>query len=534
VLYGFRKACRIWTSQQKLPRPLTDQSSSGIYDTLQERNSQTGQLVRLDSEASLATPISPCSELPPELQCLDLTGCSSSREQLGHSAAGSSVSYSSDGDTAIKPLLWSFHNQPSISGETLAQRRVSFAPQPGPSRCLRLAPREYPQSESKVTTPAVEPLEANDLIDLTSLPSFKTVESQTSSSDGDEPKPPLVKSSSTPGLFMKSTWAINTSVSTSSSSVSHCEVTELPSLHRSIHQLLTVSSCDTRSWEIDIPVTQELEETSTGQESIEKLEENHQELDADSENQLESESVDMESVITEESDGHENTLARLFNNLSSNSDQHFSEETLARLFQEPSSTSQLSDNDIDESALIRLFQRIASQTSKVSTNFSNIGRLLGQGVGSEATLARLFKETSALSAETSESIATLSDIASSHSMDKTPSTLSLEQDSQSTVWSDAKSPKLSNTSLPEALLTLTQTALSTSFNVSDSKVIDLPSLMETLKHVTSLLASSHAILDLSLSTLREKLAAQPSEICVCPCQQASNKLHSEPLLVHKS
>ena len=50
-------------------------------------------------------------------------------------------------------------------------------------------------------------------------------------------------------------------------------------------------------------------------------------------------------------------------------------------------------------------------------------------------------------------------------------------------------------------------------------MIDLPSLMETLKHVTSLLASSHAILDLSLSTLKEKIAAQPSSVCVCTCQQ---------------
>ena len=52
----------------------------------------------------------------------------------------------------------------------------------------------------------------------------------------------------------------------------------------------------------------------------------------------------------------------------------------------------------------------------------------------------------------------------------------------------------------------------------DASLIDVPSLISTLKHVASLLSSSHAMLDLSLSTLQEKLRSQPSipsNYCVC-------------------
>ena len=52
----------------------------------------------------------------------------------------------------------------------------------------------------------------------------------------------------------------------------------------------------------------------------------------------------------------------------------------------------------------------------------------------------------------------------------------------------------------------------------DASLIDVPSLISTLKHVASLLSSSHAMLDLSLSTLQEKLCSQPSipsNYCVC-------------------
>ena len=51
-----------------------------------------------------------------------------------------------------------------------------------------------------------------------------------------------------------------------------------------------------------------------------------------------------------------------------------------------------------------------------------------------------------------------------------------------------------------------------------ASLIDVPSLISTLKHVASLLSSSHAMLDLSLSTLQEKLHSQPSipsNYCVC-------------------
>lgn len=421
------------------------------------------------------------------------------------------------------------------------------------------------------------------------------------------------------------------------------------SLNHSKHTLLTASSCDTQSewtslYDISPPFSQNVLQMINFESSI----------STNAKSSTENKSLQQSCSLTQEDFSlagpsgvqNESTLAKLFQDYatdSSVSSPSISQsEIISTLQNEPPSKSELDLSDSSVTTLVRLFEELASQTSRVSSQFSELGKIMSSdsnfdsettlaklfkqsssqttnplgsqfssdpissqsmsadsNLDSEATLAKLFKQsssqaTTAISSQISTdlSIQTSTDVSSQTSSKLFPSALSLSterashdlttstssgstlpndifgddstyslnattstseptisteyssnasnmssQRSESTAckWSATQLPEVldscqssSSTEkfLPDALLALTQPSLGTSFTVSESKVIDIPSLMETLKQVTSLLATSHAILNLTLSTLKAKLAAQPPGVCVCTCQpyQTENTL----------
>ncbi len=214
-----------------------------------------------------------------------------------------------------------------------------------------------------------------------------------------------------------------------------------------------------------------------------------------------------------------------------------SEATLAKLFKE--SVSQTSTNvcsqiltDISVQTSTDISVQTSTDLSSQTSSFPSALSLSTERASHNLTTSTSSGSTLSNDACVQDSIYSLNATSSSEPTISTDYGSSVSnvssQGTESTKWSGEQLSKVldssqslvpTETSLPaEALLTHTQPPLSTSFTVSASKVIDLPSLMETLKHVTSLLATSQAILELSLSTLKAKLAAQPSGICVCTCQ----------------